>query len=904
MIFTERTITVVNDSATINKPLILYRGDKNIELKITIAESQFKFRNTDASNVIETTDASYAQLVINTPYNSPIFSDVAATKNGAVIFVITEAMIDEIREVGAYEIQIRLLDDNKQSRASIPPVSNAIEIREPIAIEDGSAVDSNAVNTARVNRALTTTSAPLEVFDSQGNYIKKIWGDGDPITDAALNKMEAGIDGVNKKVASAGTGGTVDLSSYAKKEDVPTKTSQLTNDSGYITNIPDEYVTETELNAKRYATEQYVSGYVTKETGNANQITFADGQTFQAKLNAGTLKGEKGDTGEQGPAGTNGKDGLTTSISLNGVTYTQKNGVITLPNISSGGEVVLTPDTDSYRNDLFRANPAYPLNIKTHAEGKDQPTHPKVLYIKDKWNNYKYWMVYTPYPSNNNYLENPCIQASNNGYEWEVPSGLTNPIDSIPEDERGNFYSDPHILINSNNEMECWYRKCIYKQGYDDYGAEVIYRKKSTDGVTWTEKEEVYRHSSNNTYLNSVLSPSVIYDENKYKIWIIATENGKRKLKYYETATGSNWQFVRDIEINDPDGIYNMWHFDIIKSTEGYEFVGAYQHGLAFDKNNYIFYSKSDDNITYSTPIKILGVGYDGNFDDLELYRPCLIRKENELMMYYGAQKNKAIWHIGLLRFNNFTQLSDVLNGSSEILDLRNTLSKQQASINDLYAKINALSGSSEPTAGIVTDGLICCLDATDNSNTSPDRNIWKDSSGQVNNAELFNFTFDLSNSDTNRSNGWTGTSLKLGRAQNTYITVPVTNAVCIQMKIKLSILTSGGQGQYIMDGRNDIPNSFLVNTPATSSASSVGSIFNQKFYVNGVRKTSPHINMLTDNEFNNLYIESSSVMTGTLTFGAKSVDKGECGTFEIEKILIYDRALTESEFLQNQNAM
>lgn len=202
MIFTERTITVVNDSATINKPLILYRGDKNIELKITIAESQFKFRNTDASNVIETTDASYAQLVINTPYNSPIFSDVAATKNGAVIFVITEAMIDEIREVGAYEIQIRLLDDNKQSRASIPPVSNAIEIREPIAIEDGSAVDSNAVNVAKVNRALTTTSAPLEAFDSQGNYIKKTWGDGDPITDAALNKIEVGIDGVNKKIGN------------------------------------------------------------------------------------------------------------------------------------------------------------------------------------------------------------------------------------------------------------------------------------------------------------------------------------------------------------------------------------------------------------------------------------------------------------------------------------------------------------------------------------------------------------------------------------------------------------------------------------------------------------------------------------------------------------------------------
>ena len=202
MIFTERTITVVNDSATINKPLILYRGDKNIELKITIVESQFKFRSTGASNVIETANASYAQLVINTPYNSPIFSEVTATENGTVIFVISAAMIDEVREVGIYDIQIRLVDDDKQSRVTIPPVSSAIEIREPRAIEDGSVVDSNIVNVAKVNRALTTTSAPLEAFDSQGNYIKKTWGDGDPITDAALNKMEAGIDGVNKKIAN------------------------------------------------------------------------------------------------------------------------------------------------------------------------------------------------------------------------------------------------------------------------------------------------------------------------------------------------------------------------------------------------------------------------------------------------------------------------------------------------------------------------------------------------------------------------------------------------------------------------------------------------------------------------------------------------------------------------------
>ena len=41
----------------------------------------------------------------------------------------------------------------------------------------------------------------------------------------------------------------------------------------------------------------------------AEQIKFTDGQTFQQKLDAGTLKGEKGDTGAQGPKGDTGAAG-------------------------------------------------------------------------------------------------------------------------------------------------------------------------------------------------------------------------------------------------------------------------------------------------------------------------------------------------------------------------------------------------------------------------------------------------------------------------------------------------------------------------------------------------------------------------------------------------------------------
>ena len=54
------------------------------------------------------------------------------------------------------------------------------------------------------------------------------------------------------------------------KPTIPTKTSQLTNDSGFITSIPSEYVTETELNDKGYLTQhQDLTNYATKTQVNA-----------------------------------------------------------------------------------------------------------------------------------------------------------------------------------------------------------------------------------------------------------------------------------------------------------------------------------------------------------------------------------------------------------------------------------------------------------------------------------------------------------------------------------------------------------------------------------------------------------------------------------------------------------
>ena len=80
-------------------------------------------------------------------------------------------------------------------------------------------------------------------------------------------KVGAGLS-INDGVLSANGGGTADSVDWSNVQNRPTVLSQFTNDSGFISSIPSEYITETELNAKGYLTEhQDISGKVDKVNG-------------------------------------------------------------------------------------------------------------------------------------------------------------------------------------------------------------------------------------------------------------------------------------------------------------------------------------------------------------------------------------------------------------------------------------------------------------------------------------------------------------------------------------------------------------------------------------------------------------------------------------------------------------
>ena len=193
MIFTNVSIVVKEGKSIQNKYIYIYRGDRNIEVRFTI-ESPFRY--TDVSNLIEDSDAYFAQLVIKKPNSEDefIYSSIQPTEYGVAKLMITEEMIDEKIEVGEYDYQIILYDESINSRVTIPPITGGIKILEPISLEP----ESNYVNSALVGYAILPQSVEeLETFDENGKYNKTDWKDGDLITDGKLNKIEDALDKIN-----------------------------------------------------------------------------------------------------------------------------------------------------------------------------------------------------------------------------------------------------------------------------------------------------------------------------------------------------------------------------------------------------------------------------------------------------------------------------------------------------------------------------------------------------------------------------------------------------------------------------------------------------------------------------------------------------------------------------------
>ncbi|MFL0246245.1 cell wall-binding repeat-containing protein [Candidatus Clostridium stratigraminis] len=280
-------------------------------------------------------------------------------------------------------------------------------------------------------------------------------------------------------------------------------------------------------------------------------------------------------------------------------------------------------------------NAKNPLNVPTY-EGSNQVCHPKVLYFENGWNGWKYWMVMTPYPNGADTWENPSIVVSNTGTQWQVPKGLVNPLTPLPPN-RTQHNSDPHLVFKQDtNELELWYRFTLNNT------EDRIYKITSADGIHWSTPQFIISFKD-----KECLSPAIIWEENKYKMWYI---DEKYKCMYIESSDGgSTW--TSPIEANfNLTGDYVPWHIDVVHTDLGYEAVFSADKKEEMSQNNRIlFWNVSKDGINFGTSKVIMQPTNDSlAFDNKQIYRSSFVKVDGIYRLFYSAMDKNIKWHIGL----------------------------------------------------------------------------------------------------------------------------------------------------------------------------------------------------------------------------------------------------------------
>lgn len=304
-----------------------------------------------------------------------------------------------------------------------------------------------------------------------------------------------------------------------------------------------------------------------------------------------------------------------------------------------------------------KLNAKFPLNLETY-DGGNEGLHPSCLYFKEGWNGYKFWFVFTPYKGMNDAIENPCMYVSQDGENFESLEGA-NPLDDIMLPKEQEYNSDPELVYNFDlNRIECWWRR-VQRDKYptdDGKNREIIYRRFTYDGRTWSEKEVMLNLKNPFDETRLCISPALIYEDGIYRMWCSSAEDfeGKyRTINYYEMIDGGMMELKSMHHLKKG----TISHLDVIHENSKYWLIG---NEVLIEGNPLKLYSfVSPVNDEYKYEGVVLTRGRRGQWDDRVTYRPSVVKVDNSLCLYYSAYGSNPITsnHVGLIRFKDWNDM-------------------------------------------------------------------------------------------------------------------------------------------------------------------------------------------------------------------------------------------------------
>jgi len=271
---------------------------------------------------------------------------------------------------------------------------------------------------------------------------------------------------------------------------------------------------------------------------------------------------------------------------------------------------------------IVHATPTIPVGLMTNNneylgistyDGKNQLTHPCVLYLGNGWNGYTYLMVMTPYPYYDESKENPSMRYSNDGLTWEKIPGQPDPVINAPS---VGFLSDPNIEL-AGSTLYLFYR---YADTAPD--PDIIYYNytTTTDGITWTTPVK--------TGMNLTRSNSFVYNGTGWESWGHSTITGN--LTYFTSPDAITWTQTGITSINTTT--FTQWHSEVKKYDNQYLLL------MSDDPNKNLRLYTSPDGLTWNfenNNFPILS-GRNGKWDE-HMYKSSFVRINDSFKVWYSA---------------------------------------------------------------------------------------------------------------------------------------------------------------------------------------------------------------------------------------------------------------------------
>jgi hypothetical protein len=288
---------------------------------------------------------------------------------------------------------------------------------------------------------------------------------------------------------------------------------------------------------------------------------------------------------------------------------------------------------------------SHPLTIPTY-DGGLSVTHPDVVFVPEGLHGWRYWMAFTPFPDGGR--ENPSIVVSQNGVDWQVPSGLTNPVVSLQHalDNGAAYNSDTDLVLMPDG---------VTLRMYWRHNTERIWFVESSDGINWTPEANATQVIFAEAGDPRVLSPAVVVEpDGTFTMWSINSQYGVGDGRSLERRTSSNGvTFNAKAATVNPgyeSGAPRLWHVDVIRAGDGRYYA------LVATRSPYrLLFWESDDGIEWEGRNDYLPTFYPyesgGHYRSTLVARPGYPVRFDVWQATYGSGASPTLpWRIGLLR--------------------------------------------------------------------------------------------------------------------------------------------------------------------------------------------------------------------------------------------------------------